>query len=109
MSKIETVKVLKLNAFQTKRPKGRWVGMCDDLDIVVEADNLEELISMFQESVELLFEDLMEKGDLDQFLSEKGWGERYGSKEKPTEFSNIPIDLLASIRNNNNDIKIAVA
>ena len=54
-------------------PNGIWVAWCDLLGISVEGDTHEELVSAISESLEVLFEDLFEAGDLDPYLLSKGW------------------------------------
>lgn len=50
-----------------------WVGTCQDLGLVAEAESLDELYSSVMETMDLLFHDLVKEGDLDEFLSEKDW------------------------------------
>lgn len=51
----------------------RLIAVCDPLGLAVEAESEEELQSLMQESLHLLFTDLIADNEFDQFLSEKGW------------------------------------
>ena len=52
---------------------GRWIGVCDSMNLSMEADSLDELHSLIHETLQLMFTDLLEDNELDQFLSERGW------------------------------------
>ena len=71
---IKTDGRVQCKAFQN-RDTGRWVGICDELGITVEGEDLDELHSVFGEAVNLLLVDLIEEGDLVAFLRERGWSE----------------------------------
>ena len=51
----------------------RWIGVCDALNLVTEADSLDELHSVIPESIHLLLEDLLSENELDRYLKERGW------------------------------------
>ena len=51
----------------------RWVGFCDALGITTEADTLDELHSLIPEAIHILMVDLVEDGDFDEFLNDRGW------------------------------------
>lgn len=58
----------------TKIPaSGRWIGICDAMSLSMEADSLDELHSLINETLQLVFIDLLEDNELDQFLQERGW------------------------------------
>ena len=61
------------------RESGHWVGECGALSIALEADSLEELRSVFDEALDLLFRDLLEEGKLVEFLVSRGWELAEGS------------------------------
>jgi hypothetical protein len=49
------------------------VGICDPLNLCLEADSEDELHSLIPEAIHLLMKDLFEDNELDKFLREKGW------------------------------------
>jgi hypothetical protein len=51
----------------------RYIGACEPLNIVLEADSLDEMYSLINESLQLLFADLLSDNELDAFLRKKGW------------------------------------
>ncbi len=79
---------LACTAFQAD-DTGMWIGECDTLDIVLEAKNLDELYSLFSESIALLFSDLEETGDIHKFLIERGFVE----EKKTTEITSLKWQL----------------
>lgn len=52
---------------------GRWVGICDPLNITVEGDTWTEMKALTAEAIDLLLADLLETGELDRFLRDQGW------------------------------------
>ena len=84
-------------AAQSKR-SAVWVADCEDLGLVVEADSLDDLYSSIMENMELLFSDLLEEGDLDEFLGEKGW-QYSGNAKAPEPRFYIPWHLMTVGRN----------
>jgi hypothetical protein len=59
-----------------------FVAVCPKLNITLEADSLNELLSLIPESVDGLFKTLIKKGDLHAFLCEMNWDYDIGSTEK---------------------------
>ena len=51
----------------------RWIGVCEELNLAMEADSLDELHSLIPESIHLLMIDLLEDNELDQYLRDRGW------------------------------------
>ena len=51
----------------------RWIVSCDPLGIDLEANNRDEIAGLIEESLDLLFLDLLEDNELEQFLSDRGW------------------------------------
>ena len=51
----------------------RWIGICDALNLSMEAESLDELHSLIPETIHLLMTDLFEENELDQYLRTKGW------------------------------------
>ena len=76
-------------AHQNERT-GQWIGECEPLGVVLEANDLGELHSLFNEAINLLFADLSEDGELADFLEARGW-------EDASEFSDsVPWELIAT-------------
>ena len=84
-------------AIQSKRSTV-WIADCGDLGLVVEADSLDDLYSSIIENMELLFSDLLEEGDLDEFLCEKGW-QYSGNTKTPEPRFYIPWHMMTVGRN----------
>lgn len=77
---------------------GRWIGECTPLAIAVEADNLEELYDIFGETVQLLIADLIEEGDLEEFLRARGWAEENlpsTLRDRESAAPSVPWELVA--------------
>jgi len=68
---------------------GAWIGVCDALGLTIEASNEAELVSMIEESMSLLFQDIFADGELDRFLQAHGWMAK----------SPIPLEIQAGIEN----------
>ena len=56
-----------------KAASGRWLAMCEDLNLTLEADSEEELHSLIPEALALLMSDLLGDDELDAYLRSKGW------------------------------------
>lgn len=52
---------------------GHWIGVCDALKIVLQAESETEMANSVQESLDLIFADLIEEGELEQYLTDLGW------------------------------------
>ena len=63
---------LKCAARQSETSSG-WIGECPEMGIVVYSETLDGLFSEFDETLTLLITDLIEEGDLQEFLVSKGW------------------------------------
>jgi len=74
----------------------RWVAVCDALGVAAEADSLDELHSVIPETIHLLMVDLLEDGELDQFLSERGWSSsRIDEARTPEVGFHVPWEMIA--------------
>ena len=51
----------------------RWIAECEALGIAMEGETLDELHSLIDEACFALFHDLLNDGELDQFLRARGW------------------------------------
>lgn len=66
------VETLQWTAYRTEN--GRWVAECEAFGLATEADTLDELyISLIPEVLSSLFDDLLEEGDFERFLLDRGW------------------------------------
>lgn len=52
---------------------GCYVGVCDELGLTMQADTWAELMQAIGSTLEMLFKDLCEADEFDQFLREHGW------------------------------------
>lgn len=52
---------------------GRWIGVCEPMNLSVEADSRDELHSVIDEAIQLLLTDLFQDNALDRYLHERGW------------------------------------
>lgn len=75
---------------------GGWVGVCKQLGITTEAETLDELHSLAPEAMEFLFLDLLEDGELEEFLKQKGWKYSREGVDTPGPKFHIPWQLLAA-------------
>ena len=71
-----------------------WVGSCEQLGIVMQATSLDELRSLAKESVQLLIEDLLEDGEVEEFLQQKGV--KYSKDEGDEAEVQVPWQLVAA-------------
>jgi hypothetical protein len=78
----------------------RWIGVCEPLGQMMEADSLDELHSIIEETMQLLFTDLLLDNELDAFLRSKGWTARNlqeASSADDVTFD-VPWDLIVQSR-----------
>lgn len=60
-------------AVYQEREAHRWIAACDPLNITVSADSEDAVKAAAEDAINLLFTDLFESGELEDFLSQKGW------------------------------------
>jgi len=65
--------------------KKHVIGVCEPMNLVVEADSLDELYSLIPETLHLMLFDLLVDNELDGFLREIGWQVQGELPAKPTE------------------------
>ena len=63
---------LQWHASQSASSK-RWIGVCAPLNLAMEAESLDELHSVINETTHALMHDLLSDNELDAFLRERGW------------------------------------
>lgn len=75
----------------------RWIATCQPLDLILEADSLDEMHSVIAEAIELLLTDLLLDRELDEFLRERGWTARnVPSTDIPEDVKfNLPWHMIA--------------
>lgn len=74
----------------------RWVAVCPPLNLAMEADSMEELRSLINEGMQLLFCDLFMDDELEAFLRERGWQSMPSPEQRErdgVEFD-VPWELL---------------
>jgi len=54
-------------------PANHYVGVCHPMNLSMEADSLDQLHSIINETLQLLFEDLLHDNELEAYLREHGW------------------------------------
>ena len=86
---------LEWKATQSKTSR-RWIGVCEPLNLAMEAESLDELHSVISESIHALMQDLLSDNELDAFLRERGWSATFPAKVDPesVEFA-VPWQLVA--------------
>lgn len=75
----------------------RWIGVCDAMNLVMEADTLDELYSVIDEAMQLMLSDLLRDNELEMFLREHGWhAPNVPLQVKPEDVKfNVPWELIA--------------
>ena len=64
----------KINWLMAHDPEdGLWIAVCPSLNLNASGTSREELDSCMAEAVHLLFTDLHEDREFDQFLTDQGW------------------------------------
>ena len=51
----------------------RWIGVCDALNLSMEAESLDELHSVIPEAIHLLLIDLLADAELARYLEDRHW------------------------------------
>jgi hypothetical protein len=97
MQQIVTIEAqIQWIAFQSSASK-RMIGVCDTLNISVEADSEDELRSLIPEAMNLLLGDLLSDNELEQFLQERGWRALNlpARRDSDVQFD-VPFELVAA-------------
>jgi predicted RNase H-like HicB family nuclease len=81
----------------TQTPSGNFVAVCEPLGLAMEGYSLDDLFRNISEAIQLVMNDLLRAGELNQFLSAKGWRAlnlvNVPTTDQPVAFS-IPVELL---------------
>lgn len=83
---------------QKSSTSDHWIGVCDAMNLSVEADSLDELHSVIDESIQLVLRDLLHENELEAFLREHGWSPmNYPVRVNPGEEVrfDVPWELIA--------------
>lgn len=84
---------LPWNAERTE--SGRFVATCPPMKLVTEADSLDELYSIINETMQLMLVDLLRDNELPQFLIEHGWQADVPVAINPADVQfNVPWQLI---------------
>ncbi len=74
---VQTIQILAQVTWQAKRNvRGVWIGVCEPLGLTLEAQSDSDLKSLIEETHHTLFLDLLEDGELEHFLRDRGWEAR---------------------------------
>ena len=89
---------IRANLAWIAEPSGdrdRWIASCEPLGISIEANSQEEISGLISEALDLLFLDLFEDDELDQFLADRHWRkeETFDDKDGGVEFD-VPWQLV---------------
>lgn len=72
-----TVTVIEIQAqvpWQARQTaSSRWIAICEPMNLSTEANSLDELYSVINETMQLVLTDLLEDNELDSYLRDRGW------------------------------------
>lgn len=98
MTRVRRVNIEAIVQWRHRRSptSSRYIAICDELNLCLEADSEEELRSLIPEAMHLLMVDLLADNEIDQYLREKGWQaiNLPARLEGNVEF-NVPFELIA--------------
>lgn len=81
---------------ERSEPGGRWVAVCPAMNLTTEADSLDELHSLINETMQLVLLDLLRDNELQRFLRDRGWKAQVPAQVDPAEIQfNVPWQLVA--------------
>lgn len=87
----------KVQWLVSRSSEGNFVAMCEPLGIAMEGSSLDDLYANISEAIQLVMNDLLRSGELDEFLREKGWTAvpipRGARGDGPIPFE-VPIELV---------------
>lgn len=102
MAKVVQVHIVKVEGhaqlqWRAERgTSGRWVGICDAMKLVTEADSLDDLRSLIDETMQMVLVDLLRDNELQKFLQEHGWRAQVPQQADPAEVRfRVPWELIA--------------
>jgi len=82
-----------------------WIGICEPMNLVMEADSLDELYSVIDEAMQLMLVDLLRDNELEAFLREHGWkAQNVPQQVKPEDVKfDVPWELIAEGAKNDSE------
>jgi hypothetical protein len=97
MASVKTVRIHANIPWHAKRSdsSNRWIGVCEALNLSMEAETLDELHSVIPEAIHLLMMDLLEDEELAEYLREKGWQADNLPSDKTDVTFDVPWHLIA--------------
>ncbi len=72
MAVVNVYSKMKWSAFRDPATK-YWVAVCDPLALTVQGETWRALMESISDTLDLIFKDLLESGELDRFLKTHGW------------------------------------
>ena len=85
---------------------GNWVAVCDAFGLTIQAETWAKLMEDIAHTLNALFSDLLEGGELDRFLRDRGFGVVGSIPSKPDDtWFDVPFE---PIRTTDRDFEDAV-
>ncbi|MGH7253641.1 MAG: hypothetical protein ACREIE_07570 [Nitrospiraceae bacterium] len=53
--------------------RGKWIAVCDPLGITLQSDKFSDLVEDMAHALNALLKDLLQEGELERFLRDRGW------------------------------------
>lgn len=69
----------------------RWIGVCEPMNLSMEAETLDELHSVIEETMQLVLTDLLRENELQEYLEEHGW--RASNLDSATVNDDVAFDV----------------
>jgi hypothetical protein len=73
---------------------GKWVAVCEDLGLAIQSERFPELHEDIGDALDLLFHDLLNSSELDDFLTSHGWTRTDLPAELSDAVFEVPYELL---------------
>ena len=78
---------------------GNWVAVCESLGLTIQSETWVHLMDDIAHALNALFTDLLQEGELDRFLRERGWQIIGPSPSKPDDtWFDVPFSARATDR-----------
>ena len=71
----------------------QWLAVCPSLNLNAWGDTYEEMVECAHTVTRLLWDDLVEAGDFDEFLHERGWTAKEGYTSHGVKASKARVDV----------------
>lgn len=75
----------------TQTPNGNWVGICPALKLTLQGETFQDLQASIGEGLQLFFEEMLETGELEEFLRRNNWRPQTPIRSLPRE--NVRFDV----------------